>query len=75
MVDYKQVLAQNMRARRKALGLSQEALADGVGIDRTYVSGLERGMKNPSLEMIVRIGAVLETVPAKLLEGTINKTK
>jgi transcriptional regulator with XRE-family HTH domain len=70
MVDYKRVLADNMRERRKALGLSQEALADAVGIDRTYVSGLERGIKNPSLEMIARIASTLGSTPSAILDHT-----
>jgi transcriptional regulator with XRE-family HTH domain len=67
MVDYKRVLADNIRERRSALGLSQEALADKVGIDRTYVSGLERAMKNPSLRMIVMIAQSLHSSPSELL--------
>jgi len=55
MVDYRTVLADNVRDARKARDLSQEALALVAGIDRTYVSGIERGRRNPSLSMIVKL--------------------
>lgn len=67
MVDYKRVLAENVKAARKALDLSQEALALGAGIDRTYVSGIERGKRNPSLTMIAQLADHLQTSPAALL--------
>ena len=41
-----------VRERRAALGLSQEAFADACGLDRTYVSGIERGLRNVSLRNI-----------------------
>lgn len=67
MVDYKRVLAQNVKAARKALDLSQEALALETEIDRTYISGIERGLRNPSLTLIVKLAAALKTTPAALL--------
>jgi transcriptional regulator with XRE-family HTH domain len=67
MVDYRTVLADNVRDARKARDLSQEALALVAGIDRTYVSGIERGRRNPSLSMIVKLAEHLETTPAALL--------
>jgi transcriptional regulator with XRE-family HTH domain len=69
MVDYKRVLGENMRRERRALGLSQEALALDLGIDRTYVSGLERAKRNPSLEMVARIAKRLGKTPAELLRS------
>jgi transcriptional regulator with XRE-family HTH domain len=67
MMDYKRVLAENIREKRKALGLSQEAFAGAVGIDRTYVSGLERGTKNPSLTMLAKLAEHLGSTPYDLL--------
>jgi transcriptional regulator with XRE-family HTH domain len=45
--------------RRRALGWSQEELAERAGLDRTYVSGLERGVRNPSLLSQQRIADAL----------------
>lgn len=67
MLDYRRILAENLKAARKGLGLSQEALALETGIDRTYVSGIERGRRNPSLTMIARLAEKLHTTPAALL--------
>jgi transcriptional regulator with XRE-family HTH domain len=44
-----------VRARREGLGLSQEALAERCDLDRTYVSGVERGRRNPTVQAVYRI--------------------
>lgn len=67
MADYRRVLAQNVKAGRKALDLSQEALALEAEIDRTYISGIERALRNPSLDLIVKLAENLKTTPAALL--------
>ncbi|WP_447881971.1 helix-turn-helix domain-containing protein [Serratia fonticola] len=43
---------QRVRELRKERGWSQEEFADKCGLDRTYVSGVERGVRNPTLEVI-----------------------
>lgn len=45
---------------RLALDLSQEELSDRAGLDRTYVSGCERGKRNPSLKTMIRLAKALE---------------
>jgi len=67
MANYRKVLAENVKAARKALGLSQEMLALESEIDRTYISGIERGLRNPSLDLIVRLAAQLGQSPGDLL--------
>ncbi len=67
MLDYRRVLADNVKAARKALDLSQEALALEADVDRTYVSGIERGRRNPSVTMITKLAERLQTTPAELL--------
>ena len=57
---------QALRERRHAVGLSQEGLADVTGLDRTYVSGIERGERNPSLTNILKLAAAVQTSPAEL---------
>jgi transcriptional regulator with XRE-family HTH domain len=61
------VLARNLRRLREARGLSQEALADLAGIDRTYVSSLERQRYSASVDMLDRLAAALEVPVADLL--------
>lgn len=45
-------LGQRVKQLRLQEGLSQEALAERCGLDRTYVSGIERGVRNPTLEVL-----------------------
>lgn len=62
------VLARNMRRFRAARGISQEALAYECGINRTYLSGVERSERNVSIDNIARIAKGLRVAPSKLLE-------
>jgi transcriptional regulator with XRE-family HTH domain len=55
----KNALAAQVRRRRVALGISQEAFAAKVGIDRTYASKIERGIGNPSLEVLCLLADAL----------------
>jgi transcriptional regulator with XRE-family HTH domain len=48
----KEVFGQELRKARNAVGLSQEKLALLVGLDRTYISMLERGLRQPTLTTI-----------------------
>jgi transcriptional regulator with XRE-family HTH domain len=55
-----------IRNLRKQRGMSQEGLALACGLDRTYISGIERGTRNPSLTNIFKIAAALRITPAEL---------
>ncbi len=54
------LVARNLRKLRVAKGLSQEALAVDAGIDRTYVSRLERGLENPTVAVLERVAQALD---------------
>jgi len=58
-----------IRHLRQKKGLSQEALADEAGMHRTYMWGIERGHRNPSLGHLTRIADALEVPLASLFEG------
>jgi transcriptional regulator with XRE-family HTH domain len=58
-----------LRERRLAQGLSQEAFAHAVGLDRTYISGIERGLRNVSLRNIELLARTLGTSISELTEG------
>ena len=60
-------LAKRVRTLRKQRGLSQERLALEAGIDRTYQSQIERGIANPSLQVLCAVAAVLGVGPADLI--------
>ncbi len=60
-------LGEAVRARRKALELSQEALADYAEIDRSHMGKIERGERNVTFLNIVRIASAVECKPSDLL--------
>jgi transcriptional regulator with XRE-family HTH domain len=59
----------NVKTQREANGLTQEKLAEKAELDATYISGIERGVRNPSLLSIIRIAKALETNSGTLFEG------
>ncbi|MEZ5300072.1 MAG: helix-turn-helix transcriptional regulator [Verrucomicrobiales bacterium] len=61
--------AARLREIRKQSNLSQEKLAAEAGLDRTYVSGCERGVRNISLANIVKLAAALGVQPSELLDN------
>jgi transcriptional regulator with XRE-family HTH domain len=58
----------NLRDARTASAMSQEQLALNADLDRTYVSLLERGKRNPSLHIIALLAHILNVTPSSLLE-------
>lgn len=62
----KKIFAANMRRLRLLAGLSQEALAERAGLHRTYVSSIERGERNITLENIFRLAEALGADPREL---------
>ena len=58
-----------VRDLRKAKGLSQEAFASLCGLDRTYISGIERGVRNVSLANISLVANALGISLAELMHG------
>lgn len=67
-MDTKKNLAVNMKRLRKERGWSQEALADESELDRTYISGLERLTKNPTITVVQRIANALGCRMGDLLD-------
>ena len=56
-----------VRARRKASGLSQEALADAAGIDRSHMGKIERGERNVSILNVIKIADALQSKSSDIL--------
>jgi transcriptional regulator with XRE-family HTH domain len=67
--DIRYRFGQRLRDLRKQHGFSQEQLALACGIDRTYVSGVERGVRNISLRNLEKLAQVLEVSLSELMEG------
>lgn len=66
-MEIREVLAQNLRAARQAVGMSQEELAHLADIDRTYISSLERSIYNASIDVVERLALALNTEASELL--------
>jgi len=64
----REIFATNLRRFRTERDLTQEKLADLAGIDRTYVSALERQIYSASLDTIERLAEVLEVDATALLQ-------
>lgn len=65
--DLQHTFSKILREKRKACGLSQEGLALQAGIDRTFVSLMERGQRQPSLSTLFALCASLGIKPSALL--------
>jgi transcriptional regulator with XRE-family HTH domain len=67
-MDIRGRLARNVKLKRAERGWSQEDLADQSGLDRTYISGIEREVRNPTIEIVERLAKALKTTASALLE-------
>ena len=71
--DLKAAIGIVLRAKREKLTISQEEVAERAGVDRTYVSILERGLKSPTVETLEKICRALGTLPERVLEEARKK--
>lgn len=69
MQNWCALVGKNVRRLRIQKGMTQEELAFEAEIDLTYIGGIERGRRNPSLMVLVRIAKALGVQPPRLLEG------
>ncbi|WP_117196065.1 helix-turn-helix domain-containing protein [Rhizobium terrae] len=74
-MDIREIFARNLRTARQAAGLSQEALADRAGIDRTYISSLERSVYNPTIDIVDRLAKALGSKAADLLLEDLSQAR
>ena len=63
------VLGENARHLRDESGLTQEELAERSGLDPSYISGIERGVRNPSISSLLKLARGLGVTVAKLCTG------
>lgn len=66
-MDIRKQVGLNIRQSREAKGWSQEELAFESSLHRTYISGVERGIRNPTIVIIDKIAEALGVGPDKLL--------
>lgn len=67
-MDILKKFGDRIRELRNDAGWSQETFAERSGLHRTYISGLERGVRNPTLIIVQRIANAFSISPSKLLE-------
>jgi two-component system response regulator len=74
-VDVKKIFGASVKGTRKLLGVSQEVLAERSDLHRTYISDVERGARNPSLQSIIRLANALEVSVAALFPPELQAGK
>lgn len=67
-MDWRDTVGRNVRQLRQAKGLTQEQLAFEADIDLTYIGGIERGKRNPSLLLMARLASALSVDLIDLLK-------
>lgn len=68
-MEIRKLVGRNVRRLREAQSLTQEELAFSAELDRSYVNGIERGIRNPTVTVIARIAEALGVRPDELLLG------
>jgi transcriptional regulator with XRE-family HTH domain len=71
--DLRRAFGRRVRELRKQSGLSQEQLAERAGLHWTYVSGVERGLRTPGLDVIGRLAQGLGVSPAELFASLTGR--
>ena len=66
-MDMRKLVGRNVREARVKAGLSQEQLAERSGFSQQYLSGLERGHRNPTVVTLFELAQALATTPVELL--------
>ncbi len=62
-------LGRSVRKHRETKGISQEKLSELADLDRTYISDIERGNRNPGIKNVARLAKALGITTAELCEG------
>ncbi|MBS0981451.1 helix-turn-helix domain-containing protein [Acetobacter thailandicus] len=66
-MDMRRLVGENFARLRKARGLTQEQVADRSGFSQQYLSGLEKGHRNPTVITLFELASCLETTPDEFL--------
>lgn len=68
-MDVRKQIGARIQKVRKAAGFSQEELGHEASLDRTYISHVERGTRNPTVIVLFKIAKALNTTPSEILKG------
>ena len=67
-MDVRRRVGLNLKRFREEQGFSQESFADHCGLHRTYISGIERGVRNPTVVILDKIAKALKVSPGQLFD-------
>jgi transcriptional regulator with XRE-family HTH domain len=73
-MDIRKLFGQNLRRMRLTAKLSQEAVAEGMGVDRAHVSSMERGQQNVTLLTVWQAAQALGCRPAAFLDESAQES-
>ena len=74
-MDVRRRVGLNVKNVRRERGLSQEGLAFECGLHRTYISGVERGIRNPTVVVLEKIAEALKVPASRLLDEPTRKPR
>ena len=74
-MDVRRRLGLNLKRLREEQGFSQESFADHCGLHRTYISGIERGVRNPTVIILDKIAKALKVPAGVLLDDAKTSAK
>ena len=72
-MDVRRRVGLNVRKHRNERGFSQEELAFECGLHRTYISGVERGVRNPTVVVLEKVAKALGVTASKLLDDRARR--
>ncbi len=73
--DIARAFGMALRAVRQERGISQDLLSEICDLDRTYPSLLERGLRGPTVAMLLRLGDALDVEPSRLIADTVERLR
>ena len=65
-MDIKRAVGKRIKIVRQLSGLTQDQLAEQVGLSPKYISGIERGVENPTMDILIRLAKMLGVEPYDL---------
>lgn len=72
-MSIQEIFGQNVRLAREEKGWSQDHLSEISGLHRTYISGIERGVRNPTIEIVQQIALALNIDISELFKNSKKK--
>jgi len=73
-MNAKELIGKRIKGARQAKGLSQEALSEKIGMSAKYLSSIERGKENPTLDTLIKLADALELETSELFNYQHEKS-